>query len=99
MLEDRWTFHGDDGEFVVPVGWRFSANSGHALRQAALVGMGVIHHAEELVADDLTSGRLVRILAELRSERPLHILYAPDRRITPKLRSFLDFVAARFGPT
>ncbi len=29
--------------------------------------------------------------------RPMHVLHAPDRRITPKLRSFLDFLAARFG--
>ena len=96
-LEERWTFHGDEGEVVVPIGSRFSANSGHALRQAALAGMGIIHHAEELLADDLASGRLVRVLAEWRSERPLHILYAPDRRITPKLRSFLDFTTARFS--
>ncbi len=61
--------------------------------------MGVIHHAEDLLAEDLASGRLVRILAEWRSERPLHILHAPDRRLTPKLRSFLDFAAARFGNT
>jgi hypothetical protein len=27
----------------------------------------------------------------------MHILYAPDRRITPKLRSFIDFAVARFG--
>lgn len=45
-LEERWTFHGGEGEVVVPIGSRFSANSGQALRQAALAGMGVIHHAE-----------------------------------------------------
>jgi hypothetical protein len=27
----------------------------------------------------------------------MHILYAPDRRVTPKLRSFIDFALARFG--
>ncbi|WP_449410390.1 LysR family transcriptional regulator [Methylobacterium komagatae] len=96
-LEERWTFDGDAGEVVVPIGSRFSANSGHALRQAALAGMGVIHHAEDLLAEDLASGRLVRILPDWRSERPLHILYAPDRRLTPKLRSFLDFAATCFG--
>jgi DNA-binding transcriptional LysR family regulator len=86
-LEERWTFHGDEGEVVVPIGARFSANSGHALRQAALARMGVIYHAEGLLVDDLASGRLVRVLPGWRSERPLHILYAADRRITPKLPS------------
>jgi hypothetical protein len=27
----------------------------------------------------------------------MHILYAPDRRLTPKLRSFIDFAGATFG--
>jgi hypothetical protein len=27
----------------------------------------------------------------------MHMLYAPDRRVTPKVRSFLDFAAAEFG--
>ncbi|TIN16404.1 MAG: LysR family transcriptional regulator, partial [Mesorhizobium sp.] len=29
--------------------------------------------------------------------RPLNVIYAPDRRITAKLRSFLDFAVAKFG--
>jgi DNA-binding transcriptional LysR family regulator len=29
--------------------------------------------------------------------RPMHILFAPDRKPTPKLRSFIDFVVATFG--
>jgi hypothetical protein len=27
----------------------------------------------------------------------MHILYAPDRRLTPKLRSFIDFAVGTFG--
>ncbi|MEE1714281.1 LysR family transcriptional regulator, partial [Pseudomonas aeruginosa] len=27
----------------------------------------------------------------------MHILYAPDRRMTPKLRSFLEFAREAFG--
>ncbi len=29
--------------------------------------------------------------------RPLHLLYAPDRQMTPKLRSFIEFAVAAFG--
>ncbi|MBA9068287.1 DNA-binding transcriptional LysR family regulator [Methylobacterium sp. RAS18] len=97
-LEERWSFCGGGNEAVVSISSRFSANSGEALRQAALAGLGIVLHVEELLADDVATGRLVHILPEWRSERPLHILHAPDRRITPKLRSFLDFAAARFGP-
>jgi hypothetical protein len=27
----------------------------------------------------------------------MHIVFLPDRRPTPKLRAFIDFVVARFG--
>ena len=48
--------------------------------------------------DALASGRLVHLLPDYEPPtHPMHILYAPDRRITPKLRSFLDFIATRFG--
>ena len=31
------------------------------------------------------------------SPRPMHLPYAPDRRMTPKLRSFVELAAERFG--
>ena len=39
-----------------------------------------------------SAGKLRKPLA-----RPLHALYAPDRRMTPKLRSSLDFAVRKFG--
>jgi DNA-binding transcriptional LysR family regulator len=51
-----------------------------------------------LVRDAVASDRLVRLLPEHEaSARSLHILYAPDRRLTPRLRSFIDFAITRFG--
>lgn len=96
-IEERWEFRGKDGKVAVFVKSRFSANSGQALKQAALSGLGIVFQAAELMQDDLKSGKLVRILPKWRSTRPMHLLFAPDRRITPKLRSFIEFAAARFG--
>jgi DNA-binding transcriptional LysR family regulator len=31
--------------------------------------------------------------------RPLHLVYAPDRQLTPKLRSFIEFAREAFGST
>jgi DNA-binding transcriptional LysR family regulator len=46
----------------------------------------------------LEDGRLVEVLPGYTAPtRPLHILYAPDRRMTPKLRSFIDFAVLQFG--
>ncbi len=96
-LEERWEFSGKDGKVVVPIKSRFSANSGQALKQVALTGLGIIFQAAELTQEDRKSGRLVQVLPKWRSTRPMHLLFAPDRRITPKLRSFIEFAAARFG--
>jgi DNA-binding transcriptional LysR family regulator len=96
-IEERWEFSGKDGKVGVRVRSRFSANNGQALKQAALAGLGIIFQAAELTREDLKSGKLVRVLPKWRSTRPLHLLFAPDRRVTPKLRSFIEFAAARFG--
>jgi DNA-binding transcriptional LysR family regulator len=96
-IEDRWEFSGKDGKVAVRVKSRFSANSGQALKQAALAGLGIIFQQAELTQKQLESGALVRVLPKWRSTRPMHLLFAPDRRITPKLRSFIEFAAKRFG--
>ena len=76
----------------------FTVNNGQALRAAAIEGLGVIMQPEVLLADDVASGRLVRILTDYDPpSRPMHLVYLKDRRPTPKLRSFIDFVVAKFG--
>ena len=82
----------------VPITGRFSTESGEALRAAAVGGMGVLLQPHELVAEEIAAGHLVRLLPKYEPPaRPLHALYAPDRRMTPKLRSFLDFAVQKFG--
>ena len=77
---------------------RIVANNGEALRCAALAGCGILLQPEVLLADDLASKRLVRILpAWSPPERPMHIVYAADRQPTPKLQCFIDFMVERFG--
>ncbi|CAN7625126.1 LysR substrate-binding domain-containing protein [Phyllobacterium sp. LjRoot231] len=95
---DEWDFTNAEGVHKVKVHSRFLVNNGQALREAALDGFGIILQAADMLRDDLVSGRLVRVLPNYETpSRPMHILFAPDRRPTPKLRSFVDFVAATFG--
>ncbi len=96
--EDEWQFTRDGRVHSVRVSSRFQVNGGQALRVAALEGFGIILQAEDMLQDDLAAGRLVRVLPAYEApSRPMHILFAPDRRPTPKLRSFVDFVVASFG--
>lgn len=99
-LRTRWTFEGPDGEVSVPVSGRLMVDSGEALLMAARAGMGLFIQPHELVLEDLAAGRLVEVLSDYPiPSRPFHLLHAPDRRMTPKLRSFIDFAVAAFGST
>jgi Transcriptional regulator len=95
----KWTFMGPEGMIIVPVNGRLMIDTGEALLNAARAGLGLLYQPEELVKDDLNNGQLIEVLPDYPIPvRPFHILYAPDRRMTPKLRSFIDFVMERFGP-
>ena len=99
-LSKRWTLIGPEGAVTVPVSGRLMVDSGEALMAAALSGMGVLLQPAEIVEPHLASGQLVVVLPEYSAPtRPMHIVYAPDRRMTPKLRSFIEFALANFGLT
>ncbi|KKO63947.1 HTH-type transcriptional regulator DmlR [Janthinobacterium sp. KBS0711] len=97
-LRSHWSFDGPDGPVTVPVTGRLMIDSGEALLMAARASMGVMLQPAELLEPDIAAGRLVHVLPKYRApDRPLHLLYAPDRQMTPKLRSFIEFSVAVFG--
>jgi DNA-binding transcriptional LysR family regulator len=50
------------------------------------------------MAQDVASGRRVRLLSDYElPSRPMHIVHLRDQNMSPKLRSFVDFVVERFG--
>jgi DNA-binding transcriptional LysR family regulator len=95
-----WTFAGPDGtEEMVPVGpGRFRANSGEALRTLAVRGEGIALEPSFLIEDDLRAGRLVALLA---GHQPvptmIHVVYPHSRLLSVKVRTFVEFLAARFA--
>ncbi|SFV04087.1 LysR substrate-binding domain-containing protein [Pseudoduganella namucuonensis] len=94
----RWRMADGDGEYCVPVSGRVRVNHGHALRSAALHGLGVVLQPAILLEADVRAGRLVRLLPEYElPSRPMSVVYLPDRYRSPKLRSFVDFLVERFG--
>lgn len=97
-LRDQWTFDGPDGRVTVQINGRYLVDTGEALLPLALAGFGILLQPAELVADALASGQLVQVLPQYTAPgRPFHLLYPADRRMTPKLRSFIDFAMQAFG--
>lgn len=96
--KDRWRLTSDGHPEEITVKARLVINNGQALKAAAVAGAGIVLQPEALLSADVAAGRLVRLLPEYQlPSRPMHVVYLPDRRLSPKLRSFVDFVVARFG--
>ncbi len=95
--EREWRF-GDDRSHSVRVSGQFTVNSGLALLQVALGGLGIAMLPDYLVEPEVQAGRLVRLFSNFDLSRaPLQLVYLPDRQMTPKMRSFVDFVMTSFG--
>lgn len=93
-----WQFSQAGVRQEIEVHGNFRVNNGLALRTAALNGIGIIMQPEALLRDEVSAGRLQRLLVDYELEhRPMHIVVASNRKMTPKLKSFIEFVVAHFG--
>lgn len=90
----EWRFRRPDGKpFALRVGGQYRINSGDALREAAVAGLGIVQGTWWLVRKDLESGAVVPILQEYAdSGVPVSILYSANRHVPHKVRAFLDFL-------
>ena len=96
---NEWRFRGPDGEHIVQVKGNLRANNVDLLRVAALGGAGIVLQPRFLVGADLRAGRLQSVLAEYKSrELGIYAVYPSRKYLSAKVRSFIDFLAERFGP-
>ncbi len=97
-----WRFSSPAGappSIAVRVQGPLTANNGDALRLAALAGSGIARLPSFVIGPDIAAGRLVPLLEEFRlPDLGIYAVYPAQRHLTPKLRAFIDFFAARFGP-
>lgn len=77
---------------------RYRASTGDALVQAAIRGMGVVKLPTFLVNDAIEAGTLQPALLTTNwGVSSLHALYPNTRYLAHRTRSFIDFLARRFG--
>lgn len=94
----HWRFEMGDSVYEPKVEGRLRVNDAKGLVSAAVQGFGIALLAHDHVHDMLMDGRLVQVLPSYRTAtRPMHLLFHPDRRQTPKLKSFIEAVVAAFG--
>ncbi len=92
-----WRFHGEGGEQEIRVSGSLAANNGDALLAAALAGRGIILQPTFIVGEALREGRLLPVLPGWRlADYNMYAVYPSARHLSPKVRRFVDFLAARF---
>jgi DNA-binding transcriptional LysR family regulator len=94
-----WKFmrKGELRELVVPS--TFTSNNGHVLKQLAVMGHGIALLDDYTVADELASGRLVRLLRNYRVtnstfDEGIYATFLQTNYLPEKIRVFLDFLTA-----
>lgn len=72
-------------------------DDGTSQRLATLAGMGISINSLWSVAHDIEAGRLIRVMPEwqLHDQSVLWLIYPRSNVLTPKVRSFMDFLVAR----
>lgn len=90
----EWRFKSPDGPRAVHISGNMETNSVNALKQAAVLGQGLILAPDYLVADEVKSGRLIAVLTEFCSpELPINAVYPHRQHLSTNVRTFLDLVA------
>ena len=92
----QWRFRDLAGHWVsAHVRSRLRLDSGEALHNAIVRGLGIALMPSFLVAQDVASGRFVQLLPEIVTETIEISVNYPDRRLLdPKVRQFIDLLAS-----
>jgi len=94
-----WRFRGEGGSWVKAQGRsRVRLDSGEAIRDAAIAGLGIAFLPDFLVAQDLAAGRLQQVLSDLEAGDVKIVTIYPDKRLLePRVRRFIDLMVEELG--
>lgn len=91
---DYWRFQEKGKARNVRIKGNLSCNSGHALVDAAIKGLGIIQLPDYYVSEFIESGKLVPLLENNRQAvEGIWALYPHNRHLSPKVRMLLDFLS------
>lgn len=97
-LLDEWRFRVEGEERMIKVSGTLSSTSGDVLHGWVLTGKGLSLEALWDVEEDLAAGRLVECLAPFWCDTiDLFATFLPGKPLPPRIRLFIDFIAAAFA--
>lgn len=90
-----WEFEEDGREVEVRVSGSLVLNDGDMMLSAALAGLGLVYLFEDIVAEHVANGRLVRVLEDYCKPFAGYYIYYPSRRqMPPALVVFIEALRA-----
>lgn len=94
-----WRFRGEDGTWTTAQGRsRLRLDSGEALCDAAVAGLGLAFLPYFVVETDIEAGRLRRLLPEVYGgDAVITAIYPSRRLLEPRVRRFIDLMVERLG--
>ncbi|WP_233888485.1 LysR family transcriptional regulator [Paraburkholderia flagellata] len=97
LKADTWTLHDAKRTSTVAVGGRFTLNSVGMIRRLATLDLGIVLLPQEIVADEVASGTLRRILPQWHGT-PTTVYAITETRLLPaKTQRFIEFLRARLA--
>jgi DNA-binding transcriptional LysR family regulator len=95
-----WRIPGEDGTWAKALGQsRLRLDSGEAIRDAAVAGLGIAYLPDFLVAGDLAAGRLKQVLTQLKAgDVKILAIYPTRRLLDPRVRRFIDLMVEQLEP-
>ena len=70
-------------------------DNGEAQRAAALVGAGIVYLPTELVAADISAGRLTHVLADWQTlSMPINLVHPSRRLVSRRVTALMEAIAA-----
>jgi DNA-binding transcriptional LysR family regulator len=95
-MPNEWRFRQPKGRWIAArIRCAIYCNSDFVLKQAALDGVGLAQFPRFFVARELADGRLVQALPGYGTpELSISAVYVSRRNLLPKVRAFVDFLAA-----
>ena len=95
---DYWSFFENGKNQTVKVEGNWRCNSGPALLDAALRGLGLVQLPDYYVSEHLQSGTLISVLDNFRQpDSAVWAVYPPNRHLSPKVRLLVDFLRERIA--
>ena len=92
--KDHWNFLDQGKNKAIKVQGNLRCNSGSALLDAALKGIGVVQLSDYYLLSYIKSGQLVAVLDEFREPAEgIWAVYPQNRFLSPKIRLFIDYLA------